>query len=265
MALGSKFTILIRLFLLAVLIFGAGCTQAAVPVTTATFEVKPLPSSTTLPPTLTLETLPPTWTATPEPTATATVLPSATATNTPAPTFGPAADGISAWCLPEEADLLSTTDPANPPSFAKIAKWNGQSLEVNNLPSNGCVFLYTFNQNILDPLKLEVFAAGITGPFLTADLVPVPRNEKAAYAVLRHSYIITPPVWDISFTFVVSNSQGQKLRTDQVNLHRWVPKLCWNGRRPNPLTLRCPLPQDQHPWDPYYGTPMPTGEPEEND
>lgn len=256
---------LFRLVLLAVLIFSAGCSQATLPVSTATLVVKSLPSSTPLPPTPTAERLLPTWTATPEPTATATVPPPATATNTPAPTFGPTTDGISGWCLPEDADLTSTTDPANPPSFAKIAEWNGLSLEVNNLPSNGCVFIYTFNQAVPDSLKLEVFDKGITGAFLTADLVPVPGNENAVYAVLRHSYIITPPVWDISFTFVVSNSGGQELRSDQVNLHRWVPKLCWNGLRPNPLTLRCQLPQDQHPWDPYYGTPMPTGEPEQDD
>jgi len=261
----SRNTHLERILLCFVVFFSAGCSQAAVAPTATLPASRPTASTTPIPPTLVAPTLPATWTATSDPSATATQNLLPTAANTITPTLGAAEDGgLSAWCIAEHASVSQTADPTSPPPDAKIAQWSGKSLEVNNLPSNGCVFIYTFNQAVTQPLKLEVFDKGIANAFITTDLIPVPADANSVYTVLRHSYIIAPPVWDVSFTFVVSNQSGVEVRRDTVNLHRWTPALCWNGRRPNPLTLRCPLQQDLHPWDPSYRTPFPTPLPEDD-
>ncbi len=258
-------TVQFSIFLLiAVVLFGAGCSAAPTQVVEPALspEVQPsasLPLATSTP----KPTLPPTYT----PTAAEipTTAPSPTEPSTPTPTFGPAGEGISAWCLPENASLGPASDPANPPAEGKIAQWTGTALEVRDLPSNGCVFIYTFNQPPASELSLQVSDSSESAPFLTAALTPVPGDENSVYALLRHTWIIAPPVWEVSFTFTLTGADGAVVRSDQVNLHRWTPGLCWNGRKPNPLTLRCPLAQDLHPWDPWYGTPMPTGLPEEGD
>jgi hypothetical protein len=246
------------------IIASSGCSTGQTQVLETTLAPEIRPSATLLPATNTPKpTLPATFTPTSNDTPTTAPSPTETVTLTPAPTFGPTGKGVSAWCLPENADLGPTTDPAHPPAAAKIAEWTGTALEVRNLPSNGCVFIYTFNQPAPADLTLQISDLSGGASFLSAALVPVPGDPNSVYAVLRHTWIITPPVWDVGFTFVVTAAGGAALRSDPVNLHRWSPQLCWNLRKPNPQTLRCPLPQDQHPWDPWYGTPMPTGLPEE--
>lgn len=252
------------LTLAAVLIFGTGCSQGTVTPPTTIPSSMPEAAPSPLPPTQAPTKVPPTWTPTTAPTSTATQIPTMTATVTATATLGPAEDGFSAWCLPELASLATTNDPAHPPAEAKMASWSGTALEVNNLPSNGCVFIYKLNREIRQSLRLEVFDRGDTNAFLATGLIPVPSDPNAVYTVLRHSYIITPPVWNVTFTFVVTTENGDELRRDTVNLHRWIPVLCWNGQPPNPVTLRCPLQQDLHPWDPSYGTPFPTSLPEED-
>lgn len=113
-------------------------------------------------------------------------------------------------------------------------------------------------------MTLQVYEERAQKPWLTADLAPLEGKPETLAATLRHTYIAAPPLWDVSYQFVVADASGKELRRDQVNLHRWKPALCWNGRLPNVLTLRCPLPQDLHPWDPSYGTPIPTFPPEDD-
>ncbi|MBE0696742.1 MAG: hypothetical protein IH586_07450 [Anaerolineaceae bacterium] len=245
--------------LLALALSSVSCTQTVV-TTSPTAAVQPLsPSSTSLPPTQTPPPLP-SPTPTLPPTASATFNPSPSITHTPVPTLGLVENGLSAWCLPEHGIFATDFDPAHPPADARIADWTGSTLEVRNLPSNGCVFVYTFNQPAPAGLTLEISDSSGSKPFLTANLVPS-ANPDAVYAVLHHTMIIAPPFWNVGFTIALKNGTGAELRHDQVNLHRWVPKLCWNGQPPNVFTLRCPLAQDLHPWDPSYGTPMPTSPP----
>ncbi len=250
-------------------------TQGAAPILAPTNTLVPLQptqeSSPTQAPAATATTVATaTSVATATPIATATLVATTTpvapstsaAAETPTPPAAVPAEGLSAWCLPENTALSYASDPANPPAFAKIGKYVKEALEVPNLPSSGCVFIYTFNQPAAEGLKLEVYEANQKTPWLTADLKPVEGQPNSVSALLRHTYIVAPPVWNISYTFALRGASGQELRRDKVNLHRWVPKLCWNGQRPNVNTLRCPLPQDLHPWDPSYGTPIPTFPPD---
>lgn len=229
------------------------------------------PPTATLPPAKTAtsaptQTLPPTYTPTTPPTGTpapsATPVPaSATpvpASATPAPTLGFAETAISGWCVAPDTLLLDTADPSSPPAGALIGKMVGSAFQVDNLPSNGCVILYTFNQPAPAGLKLAVFDPNQKKSWLQTDLKPVDGKPNSVKATLRHGYIIAPPVWKISFTFAVQDASGKELRRDTVNFNRWTPKICWNGQPPNVNTLRCPLAEDLHPWDPSYRTPIPT-------
>lgn len=221
------------------------------------------PSATTAPPTAapaTAAVLPPTYTPTTPP-ATPTASPAAQ-TPAPSPTqplaLAVAENGLSAWCLPEGDSLSPVSDPLNPPADAHLGALVNSALEIHNLPVIACVVAYTFNQAPPAGLKLEIFDQLNKTPWLTVDLTPVKDKPNSVAAVLRHSYIIAPPLWNVSYFFAVVDANGKELQRVAANLHRWTPWLCWNGRPPNPLTLRCPLAQDLHPWDPSYGTPVPT-------
>jgi len=158
-----------------------------------------------------------------------------------------------------------TTDPLNPPASARVGESSADGLEIRNLPAFACVFTYTLNGPVPDSLQLQVYEMRAEKPWLTAALTPVEGSPNTVSATLRHTYIIAPPLWDVSYKFALFDAgSAAELRRDTVNFHRWTPTLCWNGRKPNPITLRCPLAQDLHPWDAGYGTPMPTGLPEED-
>lgn len=248
-----------RLLALAILaVFAAACTQAA--PTAAPTAAQPTVAQPTAAPTEPA-TLAPTSTTAPTATTAPTdtpVPPTDTPEPTVAPTLGTLEDGLSAWCLP--TGMLSTlfTDPAAPPQNAVFGAASAQGFEINSLPQTACTFIYTFNQEVTPGMKLQVFGLDQAAPWLTADLVPVESAPDSAAAQLSHTYITQPPFWDVSYDFVVVGEDGSEIRRDRVNLHRWKPKLCWNGQLPNLNTMLCPEMQDLHPWDPSYETPFPT-------
>jgi hypothetical protein len=167
-------------------------------------------------------------------------------------------DGLSAWCLPPGMLTTQYQDPAAPPQNAVLGAVTEAGFDVSNLPHTACTFIYKFNQAVQPGMKLQVYELNQKAAWLTADLVPVESVPDSAAAQLTHTYIIQPPLWDVSYEFVVVDAAGAEILRDQVNLHRWKPELCWNGQLPNINTLRCPLMQDLHPWDPSYRTPFPT-------
>ena len=244
-----------------ILVLLAGCGSAAAPApATATSPAPAEPTSVstnTLAPT---PTSPPTATAVPP---TATPVPP---TDTPLPTATPALavvpDQLSAYCLPE--DMLPPTDPANPPANARQGQFSESGLEINNLPASTCTLLFTFNQRMPQGVTFQLYELNNATPWLKAELTPLPDQPNSAYVTLKHSYVVAPPYYDISYNFSLNGPDGSPLMQAQANLHRWKPKLCWNGRYPSLKTGRCPLPQDLHPWDPSYGTPIPTFPPEGN-
>lgn len=240
----------------------AGCSQAASPVTT---EISTMSSTAALPTDTQTPTLvPSTPTAESTPTLTITPSPEPTLTATLVPTLGFTDSAISAWCLPENTSLAALQDPLSPPDTARIGNFSEGVLQIYNLPVGACVVVYHMNMAAPSGLQLSIFDQSLTNPWLSIDLKPVESDPTSVYAQLTHSYIITPPYWNISYQFSVTDSSGVELRRDQVDLNRWQPKPCWNGRLPNVFTLTCPLKQDLHPWDAGYGKPIPTDEPVEN-
>jgi hypothetical protein len=272
-----KITIRLILAVSFILVWGTACSSpiqqpVTAPATQPAADEAPLATDTAVPqptPTTAVEVMEPT--AEPTVIPTEAVLPSPTpepekATPTSAAPQPLTAESVQGWCLPEGAALAVTGDPLNPPTSARVGESSPDSLEIRNLPVIACVFTYTLNGPAPENLQLQVFEMRAGKPWLTADLTPVEGSPNTVSAVLRHNYIIAPPLWDVSYKFaLVDSGANTELRRDTVNLHRWTPELCWNQQKPNPITLRCPLPQDQHPWDPWYGKPMPTGVPEEDD
>jgi hypothetical protein len=209
----------------------------------------------TLPPEPTAATVSPTNTKAPtatSPLPTATIQPSAT------PALALLQDGFSGWCLPEKMLVSAAKDPLNPPKQAQIGEMIDDALEIRNMPFSICIFLYTFNQPAPAGLKLEIYDKNLKTPWLKTDLTPVDGKTDKVFARLRHSYIINPPLWNVSYTLVVRDSSGTELQRNKVNLHRWKTGLCWQGTYPDPNTLYCPLQQDLHPWDPGFGKKLPT-------
>lgn len=245
---------------LACLIALSACSPTPPPqLPTATATALPKPQLTATQPSQATATAPVITTNTAAPTPTATLIPP---TSTPIPTATPnlalAQDGLSAWCLPEHASIAAANDPFNPPSTARIGKIENGALEIRNMPFSICVFIYTFNQPAPAGLKLDVYDKNLQNPWLSADLLPAEGKPNTVITQLRHTYITNPRLWNVSYQFVVRDSKGNELHRDQVNLHRWISGLCWQGNLPDPYTLYCPLQQDLHPWDIGYGKKLPT-------
>ncbi len=194
--------------------------------------------------------------------------PTAAAIPTEVVALGLVQDGIAAWCLPPDATAgqvqASLNDPTTPPVNALVGQVSNGALEVRDLPASSCVFTYTFNQPVPADLKLQIYDQSSSGPWLTTALQPVSGKPEMAMVMLKHTMIVAPPLWDVNYRFSVVDSTGNELNQMAVGIHRWNVEACWNGRKPNVNTLRCPLAQDPHPWDPWYGTPFPTAKPKED-
>ncbi len=263
-----KFSILLALIALIGSVLVAACSQAAPQPAAAATQLPALPTAAALLPTA-APTAAPTETSIP---ATATAAPTLAPTNTTAPTavptLGLTQDSLAAWCLPANTSsdqvALASSDPLNPPADAQVGQMVNGAFEVRNLPASGCVFTYTFNQTAPSGLKLEIYDQSNSGPWLIADLQPVDGKPETVEVLLRHSMIIAPPWWDVNYRFSLVDANGTELRQDVVGMHRWTVEYCWNGRKPNVNTLRCPLQQDLHPWDPSYRTPFPTPKPKDD-
>ena len=235
---------------------------AEVPAATATTAatVTQVPTSTPIPPTAT--SLP---TATPLPLPTNTpVPPTETATPQPALALQPGADGAAGFCIPEGMIVPQVSDP--PPFDAKLLTFTDGTLDAYNLPATACTLIFTFNQTLtpemLQGLKFQLFNLEGAAPWLEIALQPVEGRPQSAGVVLTHGMLVTPTWWDIYYKYSLLSADQKLVDLAPANFHRWKPDLCWTGLYPDINTMRCPLPQDQHPWDPMYGKPMPTFPPD---
>lgn len=147
-----------------------------------------------------------------------------TATQAAASPASPAAAGpeVGAYCLPLDASVLNIKDPLNPPSNAKKVKVTANSVEISGLPSNGCVFYYTFTGAAPTGLKLEVSEPGAAKPFFKAELKPVDGKPESVWALVRHAMIVSPVSENMMVNFTVTDALGQVVRQDKTNLTSWV-------------------------------------------
>ena len=246
---GNKAVKLI-LFVLIVLpvLFTSAC-GASTPAVVQNTQAAPAVAAvapTPLPPTPTLE---PT-TVPASPTVAPTVPPTPT-TPPPTSTSVPQADQLTAWCMPEGYYPASaTTDPTSMPKIAKTGSMVKGALEFV-VPFSSCTFVYTFGQAKPAGTDLEIYDLTPT-PWLKVALTASSSNPNVMYAVIRHTYIINPPLWTTTYRFVVRTPDGTKIKEDPLTFRRYTPTPCWNGLLPNVIKLTCQKQEDIHPWDASY-------------
>lgn len=224
-------------------------TPTAVEVTMAATNTA-LPSPTELPPTAT-ETI--------IPTATATLIPSAT----PIPPLAILENGFSAWCYPEEQVIKPPSGEgiAIPPETANVSTVVDGVPEVP-IPGYSCNYVFDFNQTAPEGLTLEIYDWLQKVPVFTLPLVPATDKPSSAVLSTTNAYLSKRVFWEYTYKFVVKDKDGKELWNNPVKLNvTWRPAICLAGVLPKATTLRCPLRQDSHPWDPWYGkTPPPNSD-----
>ncbi len=237
---------------LALLVVLPACTGAATPTAEPTQLPTAAPSATLVAPTA---TVPPT--ETPAPTATLIPSPTAippTATSTPVP----AEEQVTGWCIPRDKAMTvkANVDPVIMPEGAQPMGLKGGAREIIT-PALSCTLVFNLGQPVGEGALLHLIDR-LGHPWLTADIITAPNDPNKAYAVLTHSYVTDPPAWETIYGLEAVNSAGENLWTGSLNINKgWWPEPCWDGQLPNPVTLRCHLQQDLHPWDYAYTPPPP--------
>lgn len=240
--------IIIGVLVIAVILFFA--LKPAAPAQPAPTEVTPA-TEVVVP---TKAVLPPTATATPLPTATQEPSPTAT------PALAVADPALTVWCYP--TNLLtappSSAGLANPPADVNLSSTEGEDVFLT-IPNYSCNYVFHFNQKAPEGLKVEIYDWLQKQAIFNLAVDPAGDDPNAAVLATNITYLTSPPLWQYTYKFVLKNAAGSELLTQNVTLDKgWRPDICLAGVLPNPKTLRCPLRQDAHPWDPWYGkTPVP--------
>jgi hypothetical protein len=224
---------------LAVLLSLAACSSAP------TTQPAPLATPTaalpmaTIPPTsvepVASPTAPaPTLAPTTEPTA--VVLP--TLAPSPVAALAVLEQGFQVWCMPTDAPV-SAVMPIAAPSGARIGVYKDVFKETQVIiPASTCTLAYTFNQPVPADVTLEAYYFYGGAAWLSKTLTPAAENTTVGTLILDQPDVINPPLWQVSYQFVVK-SGGKELRRDTVNFYKLVNR-CWEGSLPDPVTLDCP-------------------------
>ena len=179
----------------------------------------------------------------------------ATATPTPVPTVVPDAlpNGMEVWCFPE-----GTTYAQDPAALQKSDQaidivYNG-GLTFKG-PYSAC-FVQLPNESQYQNAIIAFFDQSNSGAFYKRSLY---KNGDGLIAVIKHTYLVNAPLWQANYRLEIQGEDGSTLFAAPLHYERnWQAQRCWNGNMPNPVTYRCPLQLDLHPWDAGYGKPLPT-------
>lgn len=201
-------------------------------------------------------TLPPTATTAPTETATATSLPSPT----PIPPLAMLENGFSVWCYPAE----QLTAPPSGEGIAIAPEGVNKSTVVDgvpevSIPNYSCNYVFEFNQKAPEGLTVEIYDWLQKKPIFSLPLTPATDKPSAAVLYTKNAYLSKQVFWEYTYKFIVKAKDGTELWNNPVHLNvPWRPAICLAGVLPKATTLRCPLRQDSHPWDAWYGkTPVP--------
>ena len=188
-------------------------------------------------------------TATPTQTLTATV---------EAEVSEPLPDGMEIWCLPDGLPYPNNIAKITKPEEAIDIFYDGEKISYEG-PSSGC-FVFLPNEGSNADYAVAIYDLSNSGPWYTRVFH---ESQDGLIAILKHSYIINPPLWAVSYRIEILDGDDEVVFEAPFEYSRnWAPDACWNGKMPNPVTMLCERQQDQHPWDAWYGKPMPTGVPE---
>lgn len=168
------------------------------------------------------------------------------------------ADSFAGWCVPR--NVLDTPDSlrqagAMPEGANPVMVVNGEKEVV--IESQNCSFVYTMDNPVPAGMQLKMFDNS-GSPFLTTNLTPTIQFPNMGFVTVTHPYVINPPFWTIVYRLDLVGPDGKTLRSDEVNFKRgWVPRTCYDGSWPDPVTLKCKVKGEAHPWDPWYGKEYP--------
>jgi len=226
-----------------------------------------LPKANAVAPTSTVEataTLVPTEvveTATPLPTN--TEVPTQTAlppTATVIPALALKDGGFSAWCYPDD----QVTAPPSAKGIAIAPEGTNKASVVDGvpevpIPGYSCNYVFEFNQAAPEGLKVEIYDWLQKKPVFNLPLDVASDNPNAVVLSTTNAYLSKRVFWEYTYKFVVKDADGTELWNNPVKLNvPWRPAICLAGVLPRATSLRCPLRQDSHPWDAWYGkTPVP--------
>ncbi|MDX9863930.1 MAG: hypothetical protein RBT34_03905 [Anaerolineaceae bacterium] len=185
----------------------------------------------------------------------------------PTPTATPevltlAADGFNAWCLPRNTSSLVeriNVDGSMPETAKAYAIVEGVP-EITTQVSS-CTFAFSFNAPVNEAAALR-FLDNNGFAFQTSPLTTLEAAPNMAYSAETHEYIVNPPFWQITYDLQVVNASGEVLWTSPVSFRRgWVPRKCFYGEWPDPVTCRCPNLPESHPENAWWGwfPPYPDG------
>ena len=165
----------------------------------------------------------------------------------------PLPDGMDIWCLP--GGTVYPKDPAQitKPDNAVDAFYDGITLAIEG-PASAC-FVFIPDDGVNANNTVAIYDKSNSGAWYTRQFH---ESQDGLIAILKHSYIIDPPYWIVHYRMEMLDENGEVLFEAPLTYSRnWLPEPCWNGKMPNPVTYLCELQQDQHPWDAWYGKPMP--------
>lgn len=209
-------------------------------------------------------------TATSEPTststeiATLTPLPTYTPTELPSPTalpeFSMRENGFSVWCYPD--GQLTAPPSAKGISVAPAGTNKSEMIDgvpVVPIPEYSCNYVFEFNQPAPEGLVVEIYDWLQKKPVFNLPLEVASDNPNAAVLSTTNAYLSKRVFWEYTYKFIVKDKDGKELWNNPVKLNvPWRPSICLAGVYPKASSLRCPLRQDSHPWDAWYGkTPVP--------
>lgn len=239
-----KYSVYLSALLLFVIVLSA-CTTAATPqpvIPTATAQTAAT-ATTVAPATAVAPVATATQAVTPTQAVTATEAPTATTAPTEVPTLALVSDGFKAWCAPESyAGTLPTSPDAV--SGARLLTVKNNQMQVQ-IPAAYCVVTFQFNQAA--PAGLQVIFYDAKNPFLKLPLTAVTGHPEEVWAVVRHDYVINPPVWYVTYTVALATSDGKELTTNPVKFAKSLPPTCiYTNQLPDPVTGWCPI---SDPWE----------------
>jgi hypothetical protein len=185
-----------------------------------------------------------------------------TATVTPdgepaAKVVDPLPEGMEFWCLPVDVPYVKDPAAVQKSDLAVDVKYGEDGFTLRG-PFSVC-YIQLPAESQYDDAVISFFDLSKGPAWYTCNLS---KNGTGLIAVLTHQYLVDPPFWRLHYSIEIQADDGPVLFFSPLLYDRkWKADLCWNGNMPDPVTFRCPLQLDLHPWDAGYGKPLPTVKP----
>lgn len=150
-------------------------------------------------------------------------------------------NGLSGWCMP-----LGSTGPGDIDYGRYGMPVTGRpgrvedGMNVMHIPGEYCTLIFEFSSPVGSGGKVEVKQIHNNQTFYEVDLTPSAANPNISYAHLYHNYVITPPLWGVSYLIEAVDGNGSTRWSGEILFQKTDPGLCWDGSTPDPVSMWCP-------------------------